>query len=229
MGSLFYGQPTNTEGAFSRGGTLFFSILFLGWLQLTELMKAVSGRVVIARHRDYAFYRPSAVSVARVIADFPLILVQVILFTIIMYFMTNLDRDVSKFFIYFLFVYTSTISITALYRMLAALSPTIDDAVRFSGTALNLLIIYTGYAIPKPTLITQKIWFGWLYYINPISYSFEATVTNEFYKRSMPCAPEQLVPQGPSIQRQYQGCAVSGSTVGSTNVSGDRYLEVNYE
>jgi ATP-binding cassette subfamily G (WHITE) protein 2 (SNQ2) len=44
VGSLFYGQPNNTEGAFSRGGTAFFSILFLGWLQLTELMKAVSGR-----------------------------------------------------------------------------------------------------------------------------------------------------------------------------------------
>jgi len=54
VGSLFYGEPQNTEGAFSRGGALFFSILFLGWLQLTELMKAVSGRVVVARHREYA-------------------------------------------------------------------------------------------------------------------------------------------------------------------------------
>jgi ABC-type multidrug transport system permease subunit len=42
VGSLFYGQGTDTAGAFSRGGTLFFSILFLGWLQLSELMKAVS-------------------------------------------------------------------------------------------------------------------------------------------------------------------------------------------
>lgn len=229
VGSLFYGQPTNTEGAFSRGGTEFFSILFLGWLQLTELMKAVSGRVVIARHRDYAFYRPSAVSIARVIADFPLILFQVILFTIIMYFMTNLDRDVSKFFIYALFVYTSTINITALYRMFAALSPTIDDAVRFSGTALNLLIIYTGYAIPKPTLVNQKVWFGWLYYVNPISYSFEAVLTNEFYKRQMACAPEQLVPQGPGVQPQYQGCAISGAQLGSSTVAGEQYLASTYQ
>lgn len=184
--------------------------------------------IVVARHRDYAFYRPSAVSMARVIADLPLILVQVIVFTIIMYFMSNLDRDVSKFFIYFLFVYTSTINITALYRMLAALSPTIDDAVRFSGTALNLLIIYTGYAIPKPTLLGQKIWFGWLYYINPISYSFEAVLTNEFYKRNMPCAPQELVPQGPGVQPQYQGCAITGASVGSTTVSGDHYLAVTY-
>ncbi|KAL8826772.1 MAG: hypothetical protein Q9191_003588 [Dirinaria sp. TL-2023a] len=219
VGSLFYGQSSDTDSAFSRGGTAFFSILFLGWLQLSELMKAVGGRAVIARHREYAFYRPSAVSMARVIADFPLILVQVILFAIIMYFMTNLDRDVSKFFIYALFVYVSTINITALYRMFAALSPTIDDAVRFSGTALNLLIVYTGYVIAKPTLVSQKIWFGWLYYVNPISYSFEAVLGNEFYKRQMACSPEQLIPQGPGVQPQYQGCAISGAQLGSNTVS----------
>lgn len=75
VGSLFYGESLNTSGAFSRGGAVFFSILFLGWLQLSELMKAVSGREVVKRHKDYAFYRPSAVVVARVVQDVPLILV----------------------------------------------------------------------------------------------------------------------------------------------------------
>lgn len=56
------------------------------------------------------------------------------------YFLTGLDVDVSKFFIYFLFIYVTTLCITSLYRMFAALSPAIDDAVRFSGLALNLLM-----------------------------------------------------------------------------------------
>ncbi|KAI4123600.1 MAG: hypothetical protein LQ338_005192 [Usnochroma carphineum] len=229
VGSLFYNQPNNTEGTFTRGGTIFFSILFLGWLQLTELMKAVSGRVVIARHKDYAFYRPSAVALARVLADFPLIIVQVIVFGVLMYFMTNLDVDVSKFFIYELFVYVTTICITALYRMFAALSPTIDDAVRFSGTALNLLIIYTGYVIAKPELIAQKIWFGWLYYVNPVAYAFEGVLTSEFAGRVMECAPSQLVPQGPGVRPEYQGCAQNGAQVSSTNVTGERYLSTSYD
>jgi ATP-binding cassette, subfamily G (WHITE), member 2, SNQ2 len=84
VASLFHGQSKDTAGAFSRGGSLFFSILFLGWLQLGELMKAVSGRTIIARHGDYAFYRPSAVVIARVLQDFPLLLVQVIVFSVIM-------------------------------------------------------------------------------------------------------------------------------------------------
>jgi ATP-binding cassette, subfamily G (WHITE), member 2, SNQ2 len=47
-------------------------------------MKAVSGRTIIARHNDYAFYRPSAVVIARVLQDFPMLFVQVIPFSIIM-------------------------------------------------------------------------------------------------------------------------------------------------
>lgn len=135
-------------------------------------MKAVSGRSITSRHKDYAFYRPSAVVIARVLQDLPILLAQVIPFAILMYFMTGLDVEAGKFFIYLLFIYLNTICITALYRMFAALSPTIDDAVRFSGIALNLLIIYTGYVIAKPDLLNKYIWFGWLYYINPIAYSF---------------------------------------------------------
>ncbi|KAJ5248930.1 ABC multidrug transporter atrF [Penicillium chermesinum] len=192
VSSLFYGESLDTSGAFPRGGALFFAILFLGWLQLTELMPAVSGRTIVQRHKGYAFYRPSAVSIARVVVDFPAIFCMVVPFSVVVYFMTGLDVTVSKFFIFFLFVYTNTFAITSLYRMFASLSPTIDDAVRFSGIALNLLVIFVGYVIPKPSLIHHSIWFGWIFYINPISYSYEAVLTNEFAGRTMQCSPSQL-------------------------------------
>ncbi|TWU72067.1 hypothetical protein ED733_003385 [Metarhizium rileyi] len=229
VGSLFYNTPSNTSGAFLLGGVAFFSILFLGWLQLSELMKAVSGRAIISRHSDYAFYRPSAVSLARVLADLPMLIVEVIIFGLIMYFMTGLDLSAGKFFIYLLFVYVTTICLTALYRMFAAVSPTMDDAVRFSGIALNLLIVYTGYTLAKPVLLNQKIWFGWLYYVNPISYAFEAVLTNEFGGRTMECSPSQLVPQGPGILPENQGCAIAGSHPGSAQVAGSDYLFSQFE
>ena len=224
VSSLFYGESLDTSGAFARSGALFFSILFLGWLQLTELMPAVSGRTIIARHKAYAMYRPSAVSIARVVVDFPAIFCMVAVFIIIVYFMTGLALDASKFWIYALFVYTTTFSITSLYRMFAALSPTIDDAVRFSGIALNLLIIYVGYVIPKQTLLGSKPWFGWLFYVNPISFAYEGVMTNEFTGRIMQCSPAQLVPRGPGVDPRYQGCALSGSQPGSTVVPGSAYL-----
>ncbi|KAL2022942.1 hypothetical protein VTK56DRAFT_4157 [Thermocarpiscus australiensis] len=229
VGSLFYDTPSSTAGAFSRGGAVFFSIIFLGWLQLTELMKAVSGRAVIARHQEYAFYRPSAVTLARALTDLPILIPQVIIFGILLYFMPNLDMNPGKFFIHLLFIYTTTFCLTAMYRMFAAMSPTIDDAVRFSGLALNLLAIFTGYVISKPTLLSQKIWFGWLAYINPLSYSFEAVASNEFHGRVMECAPEQLVPQGPGVLPANQGCAIAGARPGSTGVLGDDYLSQGFD
>ncbi|KAH9860436.1 hypothetical protein J1614_011767 [Plenodomus biglobosus] len=228
VGSLFYGQALDTSGAFTRGGSGFFSILFLGWLQLSELMKAVSGRDVVKRHEDYAFYRPSAVVIARVVQDFPLLLAQVVPFSIIMYFMTGLDADVSKFFIYFLFIYITTFCITTMYRMFAALSPSIDDAVRFAGLALNLLVIYTGYVISKTQLLSEYIWFGWLYWVNPVAYSFESVLANEFSDRTMQCAPEQLVPQGPGYDRAYQGCSLTGAQPNANSVGGAEYLQTTY-
>ena len=168
VGSLFYDTPSSTAGGFLRGGAIFFAILFLGWLQLAELMKAVSGRAIVARHNEYAFYRPSAVTLARALIDFPVLLCQVIVFTILMYFMTGLDLTPAKFFIQLLFTYTITFCVMALYRMFAAVSPSIDDAIRFAGLAFNLLVIYTGYVISKPKLLSEKIWFGWLAHINPV-------------------------------------------------------------
>jgi ATP-binding cassette subfamily G (WHITE) protein 2 (SNQ2) len=116
-----------------------------------------------------------------------------------------------------------------MYRMFAALSPTIDDAVRFSGTALNLLIVYTGYVIPKPQLISDYIWFGWIYYINPISYAFEAVLTNEFSDRTMACSPTGAVPYGPEYtDPSYQGCAIADATPGALEVAGSAYLEQTF-
>lgn len=140
VGSLFYGASNDTSGAFGRGGGIFFSILFLGWVQLPELMKAVSGRTIVQRHKDYAFYRPSALAIARAIADAPVLLAETSLFSVVMYFMASFDVNAGKFWVYFLFVFTNTFCTTALYRLFASVSPTMDDAVRFSGVGFNIMV-----------------------------------------------------------------------------------------
>jgi ABC-type multidrug transport system ATPase subunit len=89
--------------------------------------------------------------------------------------------------------------------------------------------IYTGYVIPKPQLTSNYIWFGWLYYVNPISYSFEAVLSNEFSNRNMSCAPSQIVPSGPGYDNPaYQGCAFTGAEVGSLSIPGSRYMSTSF-
>jgi ATP-binding cassette, subfamily G (WHITE), member 2, SNQ2 len=97
-----------------------------------------------------------------------------------------------------------------------------------SVVALNLLIIFVGYIIPKQTLVSTVIWFGWLFYVNPIAYGYESVMTNEFVGRTMSCNPSQLVPQGPGVDPRYQGCALPGTPPGSTVVTGDEYLQTSF-
>ena len=82
--------------------------------------------------------------------------------------------------------------------------------------------------IPKQTLTSDVIWLGWLFYINPVSYSYEAVLTNEFYGRTMQCSPEQLIPQGPGVDPAYQACALTGAQLGHTNVTGEQYYGTSF-
>lgn len=65
--------------------------------------------------------------------------------------------------------------------------------------------------------------------MNPISYSYESVLTNEFANRVMECNPSQLVPQGPGVDPAYQGCSLTGSQLGQASVDGSRYLESSFQ
>ena len=65
--------------------------------------------------------------------------------------------------------------------------------------------------------------------MNPISYAFEAVLTNEFSNKNLTCAPEEIVPSGPGYgNAAYQGCAFTGAQTGSLSIPGARYLEVAF-
>ncbi|EOR04827.1 Brefeldin A resistance protein [Wallemia ichthyophaga EXF-994] len=225
VASMFYGEPQSSSGAFSRGGILFFSILFIGWLQLPELFDAVSGRVIIQRQREFAFYRPSAVVFARAIVDIPILFGCVTLMSIIVYFLASLQYTAGQFFIYYLFVFITAMSLTQFYRAVAALSPTFNEAIRFSVCALNIAVVFVGYVIPRTDM---PEWFKWISYINPLPFAFEAAMANEFHGMTLSCAPGSVVPNIAGAQVAYQTCAFQGSVPGSLTIPGDNYINTAF-
>ena len=64
--------------------------------------------------------------------------------------------------------------------------------------------------------------------MNPISFSFEAVLSNEFGDRIMTCAEEHRIPRGPGIDPAYQSCSLTGSRPSSLSVSGADYLEATF-
>ncbi|KXH44175.1 ABC-2 type transporter [Colletotrichum simmondsii] len=225
VGSLFYNLPNTAAGAFPRGGTLFFLLLFNALLALAEQTSAFESKPILLKHKSFSFYRPAAFAIAQTVVDVPLVFIQVILFNIIIYWMSNLARTASQFFIATLILWLVTMVTYAFFRAISAWCKTLDDATRFTGVSVQIVIVYTGYLIP-PT--SMRPWFGWLRWINWIQYGFECLMSNEFYDRELQCVPPYLVPQGPNASPAYQGCALAGSPPGQTIVPGSSYIEASF-
>lgn len=72
-------------------------------------------------------------------------------------------------------------------------------------------------------------WFKWISWINPVAYAFEGLFVNELHGQRFTCST--LVPSGgPYILTGNSFvCAVAGAVVGQTTVSGDDYLESQFQ
>lgn len=91
VGSLFYDLPGTAAGAFPRGGTLFFLLLFNALLALAEMTSAFTSKPILMKQKSFSFYRPSAYAIAQTVADVPMVFIQVLIFQLIIYFMANVS------------------------------------------------------------------------------------------------------------------------------------------
>ncbi|KAH6888187.1 ABC-2 type transporter-domain-containing protein [Thelonectria olida] len=222
-GSLFYNAPSNSAGLFIKSGACFFAVLFNSLLSMAEVTDSFTGRPVLIKHKNFAFFHPAAFCIAQITADIPVILFQVSSFSLILYFMVNLTMSAGAFFTFWVLLIAITMCMTALFRAVGAGFSTFDGASKVSGFLIAATIIYSGYMIQKPNM---HPWFVWIYWINPMSYAFDALLSNEFKGKIIPCVGNNLVPSGPSFSdTAHQACAgVGGARPGISFVTGDDYL-----
>src|SRR5271156_2411272 len=106
----------------------------------------------------------------------------------------------------------------AIFRTIAAMTGTVEQALSIAGIMVLAIANYAGYAIPRSSM---KPWFKWISYVNPVvsmvclclsrfqvSYAFEALMANEFANQNVPCAA--LVPPYPNANIANQVCIVTG-------------------
>ncbi|GME76728.1 unnamed protein product [Ambrosiozyma monospora] len=236
VGSMYYNTPNSTIGAFSRGGDLFFCIFYFCVMGLAEIATLFENKPILNKQRGYSLYHPSAELVASTFTQFPVKLFAIVIFSIILYFLSNFKREAGAFFAFILFICMSVLSVNALFVLLSSLCPTLSAANGITGLLLNAMIIYSSFMIQRPSMYW---WFKWFSYINPMLYGFESLMLNDFRGRRMTCATSQLVPRGPgyeNISGDNQVCAFVGAALskqvygdGTTNVSGEVYLDLAFQ
>ncbi|KAI4853488.1 hypothetical protein E4T44_00808 [Aureobasidium sp. EXF-8845] len=222
-GSLFYNAPDNSSGLFLKGGSLFFALLYNCLLAMSEVTDSFTGRPVLAKHKSFAFFHPAAFCIAQIAADIPVIIFQVSHFSIVLYFMTSLRQSADAFFTYWIVIIATTMCITAMFRSIGAAFGSFDGASKVSGLLFTAFVLFAGYQIPFPHM---HGWSKWIFWINPLSYAFEALMSNELHAQLIECVGQNLVPHGPGYDRlDNQACAgIAGAPMGATSFVGDDYL-----
>ncbi|KAG9198614.1 hypothetical protein G6514_009790 [Epicoccum nigrum] len=223
-GSLFYQAPDHSGGLFLKGGALFFCLLYPAFMAMSEVTDSFTGRPVLAKHRSFALHYPAAWVIAQIAVDIPVSIFQWSHFGIVIYFMVGLKTTASAFFTFWIIVLASAMAMTAFYRMVGAAFPTFDAATKVSGLTTSAFFLYMGYMIAKPAI---KDWFVWIFWINPMSYAYEAVLGNELEGGIFPCVGPNLVPSGPGYEQVLggQSCAgIGGALPGASLVTGEQYL-----
>ncbi|KAL5527915.1 hypothetical protein ACEPAG_6716 [Sanghuangporus baumii] len=226
MGTLFLNFPNATSAYFSRGGVLFFSLLFGALSSMAEIPALYTQRPIVNRHAKAAMYHPFTEAMALTLVDIPITLITLIIFGVVLYFLTKLQRTAGQFFIFYLLIVVVSLCMKAFFRALAAAFRREAGAQALGGVMTLALVLYTGYSIPKPTMIGALKWITW---INPLFYGFEAILTNEFHTLNGTCS--QLVPTGEgygNISLSNQVCTTVGSVSGQANVDGNRFTQLSY-
>lgn len=222
LGTVWYQLPQTSAGAFTRGGLLFISLLFNAFQAFSELASTMLGRPIVNKHRSYTFHRPSALWIAQIIVDTAFAAAQIMIFSIIVYFMCGLALSAGAFFTFYLIIVSGYLAMTLFFRTIGCLCPDFDYAIKFAATIITLFVLTSGYLIQYPA---EKVWLRWIYWINALGLGFSALMENEFSRVNLECTGESLVPSGSGYDSlNNQVCTLAGSQAGEPSVSGSAYV-----
>ncbi|CEI98981.1 hypothetical protein RMCBS344292_13076 [Rhizopus microsporus] len=221
--SCFYLLPLSGTGAFARGGAIFFLVIYNTFMSQSELVRFLMGRPILEKHKQYALYRPSAFYISQVIMDLPYNFAQVFIYTIISYFMMGLNLTAGKFFTCFVTLFFLSMCMNGFFRFFGSITSSFFLATQVTGVVLIAFTSYTGYTIPYNKM---HPWLFWIYYINPITYTYKALISNEMSGQVYTCEGlGNAVPYGPGYDDwNYKVCTMQGGVPGQPFVLGDDYL-----
>ncbi|KAI1740240.1 putative ABC multidrug transporter [Xylaria scruposa] len=226
VGSILYNLDGSADSLENRSIVVFLALVNSAFSPAFEVLTMWAQRPIVEKHHRYAFYHPSTESIASMICDLPNKILISLLFHIPVYFLTNLRRTAPAFFTYWLFMFTTVLAMSSIFRTIGSLSRRIEQTSAPSAIIVVLTIIYTGFVVPPKYMVP---WLAWFRFVNPLAYTFESLLINEFRGRNFPCTSS--VPSGagyPQSGMPGTVCSAMYAKPGQHSVQGSDYIASKY-
>lgn len=138
---------------------------------------------VFSREFGAGYYRLSSYFLAKVCVELPIFLVVPIINTLIIYFLSDMQRTAGKFFICVATTMLASATGFSLGIFFACIFPNLEIALSAAPLIMVPLLMLSGFFVNQKTIPVYMNWIKWL---SPMKYSFEAISKNEFSGRTYP-------------------------------------------
>ncbi|KEY72791.1 hypothetical protein S7711_09510 [Stachybotrys chartarum IBT 7711] len=227
LGSAFFNLGEDSGAMDRRSILLFFATMLNSFVPAFEIDLMWAQRPIVEKQHRYAFYHPFVERLASMISDLPSKLVLSFMLHLPIYFMTNLRRTSGAFMTYWFFMLVNLMAMAMLFRMIGSLSKSRDGTMTPISILTLLCVLYAGFVVPPPDMVP---WFGWFRYINPVFYTYESLMINEFQDRQFLCST--TIPTGQAyddIGTSDRLCSQVGRDADTNLVNATDYLSLRYE
>ena len=176
-GSLF--NNLEREDTNSMGGMLFFSVLFVALASMSMLPIIFSQREVFYKHSRANFFPTAAFTIAQSTVLLPVQIMETIVFSTIVYWSVGMSAadDGARFLTLIVIVLGFALTGTQLFRLIASFMPTSVTAQPLAGVITVLMVLFSGYIVPKSNIPPGWVWFYWL---NPLAWALKSLTVNEY-------------------------------------------------
>lgn len=140
-------------------GALFFLVGNIGFMTYDALLHIPAQRHTINKERADGLYRTSSYLLGTMLAELPVQLTSVILWSTVYYFIIGLRRVPGAFFLYLLTCIMTSFTAYSLGYFIAAISPSTSMAVIVMPLILVVMLVVAGFMIRDPQLPTFIAWF----------------------------------------------------------------------
>ncbi|KAL5975219.1 ABC transporter G member 39 [Asimina triloba] len=154
LGTIFWDLGSKTkkrQDLFNAMGSMYAAVMFIGIQNASSVQPVVAvERTVFYRERAAGMYSALPYAFAQVAIEFPYVLVQTLIYSVIVYAMIGFDWTAAKFLWYLFFTYFTFLYFTFYGMMAVGLTPNHDIAAIVSSAFYSIWNLFAGFVIPRP-------------------------------------------------------------------------------
>jgi len=176
LGGLFFNIPSSDFG--DRLGLMLFAVTNSAFSNMAELPAVDSAKPTIYKQLDHSFFPSTSYIIAYILINIPIQLIEVMIMSSTVYWMTNFTPDVGRFFFFYLCIFMINLVISVWFRSISYSTANQFIAQQIDGPLIGTAMIFGGFLITRSKI---PIWLIEFYWISPFSWIVHSMALNEYH------------------------------------------------